>query len=59
MVVALLLLGAAVPAKAEQAVGSSLSTLTATAAEPLACERELRLTMALMTAGMAYMFAAM
>ncbi len=34
-------------------------TLTATAVEPLACEHDLRLTMALMTAGMAYMFAAM
>lgn len=34
-------------------------TLTAQAVEPLACEHDLRLTMALMTAGMAYMFAAM
>ena len=34
-------------------------TLTATAVEPLICEHDLRPSMALMTLGMAYMFAAM
>lgn len=34
-------------------------TLTVTAVQPLVCEHDLRATMALMTAGMAYMLAAM
>lgn len=34
-------------------------TLTATAVEPLVCERDLRVSMSVMALGMAYMFAAM
>jgi hypothetical protein len=38
---------------------NSDGTLTATAAQPLVCERDLRASMAVMAFGMAYMFAAM